>query len=57
MTTLPTSFIAFTRRLSSQLQELNRQHTAETYASAANSLERFLHGHDLPLSHITSSLL
>lgn len=57
MTTLPTSFIAFTRRLSSQLQELNRQRTAETYTSAANSLERFLHDHDLPLSHITSSLL
>lgn len=38
-------------------QGKNRQRIAETYASAANSLERFLHGHDLPLSLITSSLM
>lgn len=50
-------FISFARNLAGQLRDIGRKRTAETYFSAANSLERFLGGKDILLEEVDSYLM
>lgn len=50
-------FVSFARNLAGQLGNIGRKRTAETYSSAANSLERFLGGKDVSLEEVDSYLM
>ena len=50
-------FISFARNLAGQLKDIGRKRIAEIYSSAANSLERFLGGKDIPLEEVDSYLM
>lgn len=49
--------ISFARNLAGQLKCIGRKRIAEIYSSAANSLERFLGGNDVPLEEVDSYLM
>lgn len=50
-------FVAFARELNGQLCRIGRERTAETYACAVNSFERFLGPEDVALEEVDSNLM
>lgn len=52
-----TCFISFAGSLISQLQQIGKKRTAETYTTVLNSFVRFMNGGDVPLDEFDSVLM